>query len=133
MFKEGITEEQNIANLRGEFLEDARRRLDIMIENRKTAEREGDSQSAFTTFKAELHTLKGMGQSFGLGSITMISRRLELYLKTRDAECLGADVAIQPYMTALDRIVDTGDEPSDDEIETLLDGLAAPADDAEDR
>ena len=133
MFREGITEEQIIANLRGEFLEDARRRLDIMIENRKTAEREGDPQSAFTTFKAELHTLKGMGQSFGFGSITMISRRLELYLKTRDAECLGADVAIQPYMTALDRIVDTGDEPSDDEIETLFDGLAAPADDAEDR
>ena len=51
MFKEGITEEQIIANLRGEFLEDARRRLAIMIENRKTAEREGD-RGGFTLAEA---------------------------------------------------------------------------------
>lgn len=128
MFKNGVTESQIIANLRGEFLEDARRRLDLMIGFHAEAG-SGDPDDAFTGFKAEAHTLKGMGQSFGFPSITMVSRRLELLMKADTAAAFATRGDIQPYLDALSTIIDAGEEPSEDDLDAMLDGLATPEDD----
>jgi len=129
MFKDGITEEQIIANLRGEFLEDAGRRLHVLVEHHAKALRREDPEATFAAFRAELHTLKGMGQSFGFGSITMICRRLEYYLKPLSAEGFIRDAAVAPYLDALDGIIEGGEEPGEDDLEGILDSLAAPPDD----
>ncbi|MDD9876706.1 MAG: Hpt domain-containing protein [Magnetovibrio sp.] len=127
MFKNGVNEAQIIANLRGEFLEDARKRLDLLNEARVTASRADDPEPPFKTFRQELHTLKGMGQSFGFGSITLISRRLEENLKDGTAEGFSNDETVPPYLAAMDEIVDAGEEPSDDEIESILEALPLPS------
>lgn len=127
MFKNGVNKSQIIANLRGEFLEDARGRLDTMIALRQAAARADDPGDPYAAFRAELHTMKGMGQSFGFASITMISRRLETYLLALDAAAFAISDAIAPYLDAIGGIVDGGEEPDDDRLDELLDGLASPA------
>jgi len=126
MIKEGISEAEIVANLRGEFIEDARRRVDLLIKNRNSAETAGDPTAAYTEFKQELHTLKGMGQSFGFGSVTMIARRLETYLVGGTPQSFAGDSAVVPFLSALDGIIDAGEEPSDDDIDEILGGLPAP-------
>jgi chemotaxis protein histidine kinase CheA len=127
MFKKGITEEQIIAGMRDDFLKDAAKRLSLLRENvalARTAKRECD---AFAKFRAEVHTLKGTGQSFGFPSITMISRRLEGYLRGLDADSFAADTALDAYLEAIAGIIDAGQEPDEDSLDAILDGLAAPA------
>ena len=126
MFKEGFSEAGIIANLRGEFLEDTRRRIDLLIKNKKLAETADDPAAFYGEFKQEVHTLKGMGQSFGFASVTMISRRLEYYLKDKTAESFAIDPSIGSFILALERIVDARIEPGEDELDDILDKLPAP-------
>ena len=127
MFKDGVKESQIIANLRDEFLEDAGVRLGKMVELRKAAARADDPAEAYAAFRAELHTMKGMGQSFGFASITMISRRLEEYFLSVTAPAFAANDAVEPYLDAIGRIIDGREEPSDDALDEILDSLAPPA------
>lgn len=128
MFKDGVTESQIIANLRGEFLTDSRSRLNKMIELRETAAHADEPEEAYTAFRAELHTMKGMGQSFGFASITMISRRLEQFLMPVDAAAFPKNDAVVPYLDAIGGILDAGEELDDDALDAVLDGLAPPPD-----
>ncbi len=126
MFKNGETESQIIANLRGEFLEDARHRLDVMAKHKDTASRAEDPEEAYSAFKAEVHTMKGLGQSFGFASITMISRRLEQFLISMSAAAFSINTDVPAYLDAISGIVDAGEELSDDALDGVLDSLAEP-------
>jgi len=126
MLKDGATESQIIANLRDEFLDDAGRRLEMMVETRMAASRADGPEAEFKSFKAELHTMKGMGQSFGFASITMISRRLEEFLKSMSADAFADNDDVQPYLDAIHRIIDARIELDDNELDNVLNGLAAP-------
>lgn len=123
MSKDGVTASDIIANLRGEFLEDTRRRLDRMMEIRETAARTGQPEPGYASFKAELHTMKGMGQSFGFASITVISRRLEEVLEPMTAAAFLASEDIAPFLDAISGVVESGAEISDGELEEALSGL----------
>lgn len=126
MFKDGATESDIIANLRGEFLEDAGRRIGQMRELRTEAARSQQPDPGYVAFKAELHTMKGMGQSFGFASITVISRRLEQVLSTMTAATFVASEDITPFLDAIAKIVEAGTEVSDDALADILDGLLEP-------
>jgi len=97
-----------------------------LISSRNLATKAGCGNAAYKAFKQEVHTLKGMGQSFGFGSVTMICRRLELYLIDASAQDFVADVAIERFLSALDGIVEAGEEPDDDTIDDILDALPEP-------
>ena len=59
-------------------------------------------------------------------SLTLISRRLEGYLRGHDVEAFAADTAIEAYLDAISGIIDAGVEPQDDALDAILDGLAPP-------
>ncbi len=126
MFKNGITADQIIVGMRDDFLEDASKRLTLLRENLGKARAGAHDCDPLAGFRAEIHTLKGTGQSFGFPSLTLISRRLEGYLRGHDVEAFAADTAIEAYLDAISGIIDAGVEPQDDALDAILDGLAPP-------
>jgi chemotaxis protein histidine kinase CheA len=128
MFKNGIAEEQIIAGMRDDFLKDAAKRLALLRQNLAKARSGAADCDALAGFRAEVHTLKGTGQSFGFPSLTMISRRLEGYLRGHDAEAFAADAALDSFLEAIASVIDAGQEPDEGALDALLDGLAAAKD-----
>lgn len=127
MFKNGITEEQIIAGMRDDFLEDASHRLSLLRKNLDAARAKDCDNDPFEIFRAELHTLKGMGQAFGFPSLTLISRRLEGYLEFHTEESFAADGGIEPYLDRIQDVVVSGQEPDDERLQEMLDSLPMPA------
>lgn len=126
MFKNATTEEQIIANMRDDFLADAGKRLGLLRENWARAQARECESDPFTAFRAEVHTLKGMGQAFGFPSLTLINRRLEGYLRNHTSENFAADAEIERFLVSIGEIIEAGEEPSDDRLDSILDSLPAP-------
>ena len=129
MFKNGVTEEQIIAGMRDDFLVDANKRLSLLRKSREAARNRDCENDSLRVFRAEVHTLKGMGQAFGFPSLTMISRRLEGYLSTHTEEVFADDDEVALFIDSIADIVSSGEEPDDDMLDTILGGLPAPAND----
>ena len=115
-----------IANLRDEFLEDARQRLVQMMEIRENIVRSENPEPEIASFRAELHTMKGIGEPFGFASITLISIRLEELLKAMSDDDFTANADISTFFTAIWEIVESGDELLDDDLERVLHSLSVP-------
>lgn len=128
MFKNGMTEEQIIAGMRDDFLKDATLRLDLLRKNRAAAIAGEGDKTAFDTFQAELHTLKGMGQAFGFPSLTLISRRLEGYLQDFTAETFAADMEVERFLDHIGTVIEAREEPDDEQLEDMLNDLPPPTD-----
>jgi len=127
MFKNGIDENEIIARLRDEFLDDARLRLELIRKARDAAQAKDCENDPFQIFRAEVHTLKGTGQSFGFPSLTLISRRLEGYVRPFDGESFAADTGVDRFIAAIADVINAGEEPDDDALDALLDSLPGPA------
>lgn len=126
MFKNGITEEQIIANMRDDFLEDAAKRLELLRESRAAA-RVGDcSTDPFGAFRAEVHTMKGMGQAFGFPSLTIISRRLEGYIHDYSPETFANDDDVDLFIDRIAAVIDAREEPSEENLEAMIESLPLP-------
>ncbi len=126
MFKKGITEDQIIANMRDDFLADATKRLALLRENLAAARRRDCENNPIVTFRAEVHTLKGMGQAFGFPSLTLISRRLEGYLRNHSPEAFAGDADIDGFLDSIADVIAAGEEPDDDKLDDILDSLPPP-------
>ena len=127
MFKNGATEEQIIAGMRDDFLADAAKRLALLRKSRDAARNCNFENDPLKSFRAETHTLKGMGQAFGFPSLTLISRRLEGYLRAHTEEVFAKDNEIDLFIECIADIVANGEEPADDKLETILESLPTPA------
>jgi len=127
MFKNGVDENEIIARLRDEFLDDARLRLDLIRQARAATQSKDCENNPLQAFRAEVHTLKGTGQSFGFPSLTLISRRLEGYIRPFDEASFAADTDVDSFIAAIADVIDAGEEPDDDALDALLDGLPEPA------
>ena len=123
MLKNGAIESQVIAALHDEFLRDARQRFVQMVQIREDILRSETPKVEIASFRAELHTMKGVGEPFGFASITLIGRRLEEFLKPMSVDELIANADISTFLIAIGEIVESGDEPSDDDLEGILNSL----------
>ncbi len=126
MFKNGTTEDQIIANMRDDFLADAGKRLGLLRDSLARARARECESDPFAAFRAEVHTLKGMGQAFGFPSLTLINRRLEGYLRNHTSEHFAEDEEIERFLVSIGEIIEAGEEPSDERLDTILDSLPAP-------
>ncbi len=107
-----------VAQLRQEFLADARERIDLI-------ERAFAGAETLVTIRREAHNLKGLAGSFGFPAVSLIAHRLEDYiseLETLDARHL-ADVAV--FVDRLADIIEAGRDPGDDAAGEIVRKLPA--------
>lgn len=84
---------------------------------------EGDGTDHLTEFRREVHSLKGMGGSFGFPSISLICHRLEDYLSSTGAPTTTQLGDLQVFVDRLSDIIDEGVDPVDDATNTILRAL----------
>ncbi len=107
--------DQILAQLCGEFLADARERIeDISDALDRSQAVGGDAEATLLAIRRQCHNLKGMGGSFGFPTITLIAHRLEDYLAR--AHMINPQVArdIDTYCQRLLDIVAVGKDPGSD-------------------
>jgi CheY-like chemotaxis protein/HPt (histidine-containing phosphotransfer) domain-containing protein len=114
-------DDQIFAQLRADFLADARERLDA-IEASAMASGEADT---LLTIRREAHSVKGLAGSLGFPSITLIAHRLEDF--TAEMARLSEENArdVLAYVDCLRTIVDAGRDPGDSKTSALLRSLPA--------
>ena len=61
-----------------------------------------------------------------LYSLTLISRRLEGYLRAHTEEAFSDDDEVDLFLECIADVVTAGEEPADDLLETILESLPAP-------
>ncbi len=104
-----------LADMRQEFIETAEDRLDEV--EHSVAVLLGGSRNTdneILDIKRNIHSVKGMGGSFGFSSVTLWAHALEDYLET--ARELGADQVsdIQQFVDRMREIVESGNNPDDE-------------------
>ncbi len=106
------------AQLRQDFLADARERLDAMESALGGAG--GAARDALMTVRREAHSLKGLAGSLGFPSVTIVAHRLEDFVveltglnKTQAREVLV-------FVDCLRDIVEAGCDPGDEKVNALL-------------
>ncbi|PCJ98088.1 MAG: hypothetical protein COA45_08015 [Zetaproteobacteria bacterium] len=85
--EEGTLDENiHLENLRNEFLDECNDRIEnISKKLENIAENSGKFTNQIITIRRDVHSIKGMGGSFGYPVITAIAHRLEDFLIDRDA------------------------------------------------
>lgn len=110
--------------LRADFLAGARDRLDEIEDGLWSLENpEVDAAEELLTIRREIHSIKGMGTTFGFPSITIIAHRLEDYLA--DVESPGArhveDIAV--FLDHMRDIVNLAVDPGAEATDALVRSL----------
>ncbi len=118
--------DQILAQLRIEFLDDARERLEDIadeLEKNETANR--DVEETLLAIRHQCHSLKGMGGSFGFPTITLVAHRLEDYLAR--AHVVNAKIVrdIDIYCQCLLDIISAGENPEPDAAAEIIRALPA--------
>ncbi|MBL6934405.1 MAG: Hpt domain-containing protein [Alphaproteobacteria bacterium] len=116
--------EDVMESLRQDFLEGSLERLEqleavidgIHNENVLTAE-------TLMDFHRQVHSLKGLGGTFGFPFITLLSHRLEDYLADLSGLSKSQARDVEAYLDALRKVVETGSEPDEEQRDTILRGL----------
>ena len=113
-------EAQIQAKMRDSFIVAARERLDYTLAayQRFTSER-GDE--ALDQMSRATHDLKGMGDSFGFPSITLIAARVEVILKSRTSNDPSLFSGLSRYFDLMSEILAQGDDPG---VETTAQQLS---------
>lgn len=107
--------EMILADMRREFIETAEDRLDEVEQS--VANLLGDARNVdneILEIKRHIHSVKGLGGSFGFSSVTLWAHALEDYLETtRD---LGVDQLwdIQAFVDRMREIIESGSNPDDE-------------------
>lgn len=115
--------DQILAELRQEFLDEARERIDSMQASLGTTN--DDKSDVLIAIRREAHNLKGMGGSFGFPIIGLIAHRLEDYISglgTLDQRHVS-DVDI--FLDHLQNIIEAGRDPVENDAGALIRGLPA--------
>ncbi len=116
--------DQILKQLRGEFLIDARERLDeITYELSQYNSAGGDAEKSLLAIRRQCHILKGMGSSFEFPTITLVALRIEDYLAR--AHTINSKIAadIQEYCHCLLDIIATGEAPGREKALDLIPAL----------
>ena len=118
--------DQILAQLRIEFLDDARECLEDIadeLETNETANR--DAEETLLAIRRQCHGLKGMGGSFGFPTITLVAHRLEDYLAR--AHVVNAKIVrdIDIYCQCLLDIICAGENPEPDAAAEIIRALPA--------
>lgn len=113
-----------VMRLREEFLADSQSRLEILdacIVSLLASDDGGADR--LVEFRREVHSLKGMGGSFGFPSISLISHRLEDYLSSSGDPTTKQLGDLQVFVDRLSDIIDDGVDPVDDAANAILRAL----------
>lgn len=97
-------EAQIQAKMRDSFIVAARERLDFTLAayNRFTSER---GEEALDQMSRATHDLKGMGDSFGFPSITLIAARVEQVIKSRTSDDPSLFAGLSRYFDLMAEIL----------------------------
>lgn len=115
-----------VSTLRARFVDTARDKLDVIDQAIRDIDGNADTARALE-IKKTAHSLKGMAGSFGFMSVTRIAEAFEDYLAAAiEADALSRDGARQ-YCDAMQTIIESGEEPEENETAAVLAGLPAPA------
>ena len=118
--------EQLIASHAQEFLVDAVETLgNLGILVSETHRGQVDIGYTLQTIRREIHTLKGLGGSFGFPSITVIAHRLENYLVDQDTLNARQLDDVLKFIDRLQEIADSGINPEDEEVSRIVRTLPA--------
>lgn len=74
-------------------------------------------------FRRLVHSLKGLGGTFGFPAITHVAHRLEDYLEIAGHLDSANVDKVQAYVDAIEAIIDSGENPSEAETERMLRAL----------
>lgn len=107
--------------LAGEFLDDATDRISrIQLALNALRDEKASRRDTMMDVSREVHSIKGMGGSFGFQSITRIATKFEDFIaQTADDEVLPID-DMQVYAEAMAEIIDSRIEPSEDGVADIL-------------
>lgn len=124
------TKSNNHANfygeLRAEFLDEARDKLDNMAARFRAAESETeDAYSAFQSFLRSLHSLKGQGSTFGFPSLTLISHLFEDRMHRVPPDDFGGCGEVMVFLDRMAAIVESETEPDEATLRGIMERLAA--------
>lgn len=113
--------EMILADMRQEFIESSEDRLDEVEEaiSRLLANK-GKAEYEFLEIKRHVHSIKGMGGSFGFSSVTLWAHALEDYMET--AKDIGVD-QLWDIQLFIDRIRDILEGGVDVDGATVADGI----------
>lgn len=101
--------EMILADMRQEFIESSEDRLDEVEEAiSRLLAKKGKPEYEFLEIKRHVHSIKGMGGSFGFSSVTLWAHALEDYLET--AKDIGVDQLwdVQLFVDRIRDILDNG-------------------------
>lgn len=103
-------EAQIQAKMRDSFIVAARERLDFTLAayNRFTSER---GEEALDQMSRATHDLKGMGDSFGFPSITLIAAQVEQVIRSRSSNDPSLFAGLNRYFDLMSDILAEGSDP----------------------
>jgi chemotaxis protein histidine kinase CheA len=113
-----------LEDMRESFLENAHQKLESLDEQVNTlwADR-GAASSVLSAFRGIVHSLKGLGGSFGFPQVTMVCHHLETFVadwgEPTDAQLDGA----QAFLDSLRRCLEFWPAPPDSKIQEIVDAL----------
>jgi len=126
MNEKSDTYEQMLETLRCEFIDGTFDRLDNLEKSLDGVFNQGSLEGeALTDFHREIHSLKGLGGTFGFPFMTMVAHRLEDYLA--DIAALNKDQAkdVHLYIDEIRHIAEAGKDPSEKACAEILRKLPA--------
>ncbi len=116
--------EMLLADMRFEFIEETRDRLERVEEQIKQIEhRQGKLEHVLLELKRDIHSVKGSAAPFGFPIITKIAHGLEDYLETTGDIANVAAEDLRIFIETIQDVLDAGYEPDDQLKEMMLKGL----------
>ena len=116
-----IDNEGILLELRREFLIEARDRLDgaqAALEGIYTGTI--DRGEAITVMRRNVHSLKGMGKSFGLPTVSLVAHRLENFLAEITSVSKLDPRDIETFLDYIDEIIGYGSDPGLSDASALV-------------
>ena len=100
---------------------------DESVNLRLIAEGGDTSGEALGTIKRLVHSVKGMGGTFGFSSVTVISHAIEDYIEAAAAIGAAQTRDIQKYLDQIWTILETGIDLDDEQVTAVVHGVALEA------
>ena len=117
-----------IANLAHEFLVDAVDTLgNLGLLVSETQQGTVDPGYTLQTVRREIHTLKGLGSTYGFPSITVIAHRFDNYLVDLETPNTQQLDDVYKFLDRMQEITDGSVNPDDDEVSKIVRTLPAKA------
>ena len=117
-----------MAGLRRDFVDNSGDRLrEVEANLHLIAEGRDDSGEALGTVKRLVHSIKGMGGTFGFSSVTVISHAIEDYIEAAVAIGAGQTRDIQKYLDQIWTILESGIDLDDEQVTAVVHGVVLEA------